>query len=85
MPVTIKKVNGFQVSTPGGVKAKNTTRKKAKAQGRLLRAIEHGFKPTGKPAKGNPGPLQRLAQKSNRKGSPAKGSNDNIFKEIRKM
>ena len=81
MPVTIKKVNGFQVSTPGGVKAKNTTRKKAKAQGRLLRAIEHGFKPI----KSSPGPLQRLAQKGTRKGSPEKGSNDNIFKEIRKM
>ena len=81
MPVTLKKVNGFQVSTPGGVKAKGTTEKKAKAQGRLLKAIERGFKPT----KGSPGPLQRLAQKGTRKGSPEEGSNDNIFKEIRKM
>lgn len=46
MPVTIKKVNGFRVSTPGGVKAKSTTKKKAKAQKRLLNAIDHGFKPT---------------------------------------
>ena len=45
-PVRIKKVNGFRVSTPGGVKAKNTTKKKALAQKRLLNAIEHGWKPT---------------------------------------
>ena len=48
MPVTIKKVDGFRVSTPGGVKAKKTTKKKAKSQKRLLNAIEHGFKPTDK-------------------------------------
>lgn len=46
MPVTIKKVNGFQVKTPGGVKAKSTTKKKAESQKRLLNAIDHGFKPT---------------------------------------
>ena len=51
MPVKIRKVNGFRVSTPGGVKAKRTTKKKAMAQARLLRGVEHGFKPTGKPAK----------------------------------
>ncbi len=51
MPVKIRKVDGFRVSTPGGVKAKRTTRKKAEAQKRLLNAVEHGFKPTGKPAK----------------------------------
>lgn len=44
MPVTTKKVNGFRVSTPGGVKAKSTTKKKAKAQKSLLKAIDHGFK-----------------------------------------
>lgn len=55
MPVTIKKVDGFQVSTPGGVKAKNTTKKKAESQARLLRGVEHGFKPTGKKAQ-NPHP-----------------------------
>jgi hypothetical protein len=38
------------VSTPGGVKAKATTQDKAIKQKRLLDAIEHGFKPTGKPA-----------------------------------
>ncbi len=51
MPVRIRRVNGFRVSTPGGVKAKRTTLKKAKAQKRLLLGVEHGFKPTGKPAK----------------------------------
>lgn len=48
MPVTIRKVNGFRVSTPGGVKAKHTTKKKAKAQARLLRGIEHGMVPRKK-------------------------------------
>ena len=51
MPVKVRKVNGYQVSTPGGVKAKKTTKKKAKRQANLLRAIEHGWKPTGKPAR----------------------------------
>jgi len=46
MPVRIKKVDGYRVSTPGGVKAKHTT--KAKKQERLLNAVEHGWKPTGK-------------------------------------
>lgn len=52
MPVKVKKVKGgYRVSTPGGVKAKKTTKKKAKAQKRLLNAVEHGWKPTGKPKK----------------------------------
>ncbi len=57
MPVTktvIKKGKNkgrVRVSTPGGVKAKATTPAKAKRQERLLNAVEHGFKPTGKPAK----------------------------------
>lgn len=62
MPVNIRKIDGFQVSTPGGVKAKSTTLRKAKSQSRLLRAIKHGFKPTGKPAQ-SPGPLQRIARR----------------------
>ena len=48
MPVKIKKVNGYRVSTPGGVKAKHTTKSKAKKQERLLNAVEHSWKPTGK-------------------------------------
>jgi len=47
MPVRIKKVKGgYRVSTPHGVKAKKTTEKKAKAQERLLNAIDHGFVPS---------------------------------------
>lgn len=49
MPVTIRKKKGgkYSVRTPGGVKAKKTTKKKAIAQKRLLDAIEHNpdFKP----------------------------------------
>jgi len=48
MPVKIKKIDGYRVSTPGGVKAKHTTKAKAKKQERLLNAVEHGWKPIGK-------------------------------------
>ncbi len=51
MPVKVTKIDGFRVSTPGGVKAKRTTKVKAERQATLLRAVEHGFKPTGKPAR----------------------------------
>ena len=51
MPYTIRRTNGYRVSSPHGVKAKHTTKKKAAAQVRLLRGVEHGFKPTGKPAR----------------------------------
>ena len=51
MPVKIKKVDGYQVSTPGGVKAKKTTKAKARRQANLLRGIEHGWHPTGAKAK----------------------------------
>lgn len=51
MPVKIKKIKGgrYRVSTPGGIKSKSTTKKKAMSQERLLNAVEHGWKPTGKP------------------------------------
>ena len=60
MPVKIEKSGGgYKVTTPGGTKAKHTTKKKAEAQKRLLNAIEHGWEPTGKPSKkkkrSNPG------------------------------
>lgn len=46
MPEKVTKVQGgYRVSTPGGVKAKHTTKAKAEAQARLLRGVEHGFKP----------------------------------------
>ena len=51
MPAKIKKVNGYQVSTPGGVKAKHTTKAKAQRQANLLRGVEHGWVPTGKKAR----------------------------------
>lgn len=44
-PVKIKKVDGYRVITPRGVKAKSTTKKKAEAQKRLLQGIEHGMRP----------------------------------------
>ncbi len=51
MPVTKTKLKSgkVRVSTPGGVKSKSTTLAKAKAQERLLNAIEHNpdFKPRG--------------------------------------
>lgn len=48
MPVKIQKNKGgsYRVSTPSGIKAKHTT--KAKAQKRLLDAVEHGFRPKKK-------------------------------------
>lgn len=53
MPVTLKKLkNGkVRVSTPNGVKSKGSTPGNAAAQKRLLNAVEHGWKPTGKPSK----------------------------------
>ncbi len=53
MPVKIKSVGKgkYRVSTPSGTKAKSTTKAKAERQKRLLNAIDHGWKPTGKPPK----------------------------------
>jgi len=51
MPVKITKTNGYKVSTPHGVKAKHTTKKKAEAQKRLLQGIEHGMVVRGSKAK----------------------------------
>ena len=50
MPVKTKKTKGgkYRVETPGGVKAKGTSKKKAEAQKRLLNAIDHGWKPSKK-------------------------------------
>jgi hypothetical protein len=47
MPVQVsKKDGGYQVKTPNMVHAKKTTKKKAEAQARLLRALDHGWKPS---------------------------------------
>lgn len=45
MPIKITKISAgkFRVSTPGGTKAKGTTKEKAEAQARLLRGVEHGM------------------------------------------
>jgi hypothetical protein len=53
MPVKIQSVGKgkYKVSTPSGTKAKHTTKAKAEKQMRLLNAIDHGFKPTARPAK----------------------------------
>ena len=48
MPYKLKKVDGYKVSSPHGVHAKNTTKAKAEAQMNLLRGVEHGWRPTGK-------------------------------------
>ena len=50
MPVRITSLGGgrYRVSTPGGTKAKSTTKEKAEAQARLLRGVDRGWKPTGK-------------------------------------
>lgn len=48
MPTTIRrnKSGRYSVRTPGGVKAKATTKKKALRQKRLLDALDRGFTPT---------------------------------------
>jgi len=54
MPVMITKKEGgkYSVKTPGGMKAKGTTKEKAMAQRRLLNAVEHSnWKPTNKKGK----------------------------------
>lgn len=53
MPVKISKAGKgkYAVSTPGGVKAKGTSKGKAQRQANLLRAVDHGWKPTGKKGK----------------------------------
>jgi hypothetical protein len=45
MPVTVKRLKSgkYRVSTPGGVKAKSTSMKKAKSQERILNMAEHGI------------------------------------------
>lgn len=53
MPYKVQQVmGGFEVvnTRTGRVHAKHTTRVKAERQVRLLNAVGHGFKPTGKPA-----------------------------------
>ena len=49
MPYKITKTDGkFRVTSPHGVRAKGTTKAKAKAQVRLMQGVEHGMKPRGR-------------------------------------
>jgi len=55
MPYATRKVKGGRVKVvnkaTGAVHAKATTPAKAQAQMNLLRGVEHGWEPTGKPTK----------------------------------
>jgi len=51
MPVRVRKVDGYRVTHGGKVSAKETTKIKAERQANLLRAVRHGWKPTGEPAR----------------------------------
>ncbi len=50
MPVTktVLPSGRVRVSTPGGVKAKSASKENAAKLERLLNAVDHGWKPTGK-------------------------------------
>lgn len=54
MPYAIRKRDSKQVvinTETGKVKGTHTTKAEAQRQVNLLRGVEHGWKPTGKPAK----------------------------------
>jgi len=74
-PVKVRKVDGYEVSTPSGVKAKSTTHQKAQAQASLIRGLEHGFKPTGKKkARTYKPPSAKHSTSHSRSSSKSKGS-----------
>jgi len=54
MPVKTTKLKSgkFRNTTPGGTKAKATTKANAKAQARLLIALDYGWTPPGRKARG---------------------------------
>jgi len=54
VPYQLRRVRGgYQVvnAATGQVHAEHTSRDKAQRQIRLLHAVEHGWRPTGKPAR----------------------------------
>lgn len=51
MPGQVAKVDGYQTTWGGKVTAKKTSKKRAQSQLNLLRGVEHGWKPTGAPAR----------------------------------
>lgn len=58
MPEKMTKTDGgYQVKGPHGVHMKHGTKENAQAQMNLLNAVEHGWKPTGKPAKHHSAPV----------------------------
>ena len=64
MPVKVTKAGRqFKVTHGGKTSAKGTTKAKAQAQANLLRGIEHGWVPTGNPARaaGAPKPRPKAA------------------------
>lgn len=76
MPVKITKLKGgkVRVSTPGGVKSKSTSLRKAMAQKRLLYAVEKtGWKPTGKkPSAQSKKAIRTMVMKQRAKKKPEK-------------
>ena len=75
MPYDIKPTDGkYSVVNreSGSVKSKGTTKAKAVRQERLLRAVEHGFKPTGQVAK-------RVDSKHNPHGHPGGIHRENTY------
>lgn len=48
MPYKMTKADGYRVTSPHGVKARHTTKRKGEAQMRLLRGVEHGMVPRRK-------------------------------------
>ena len=42
-----KRPGGYTTSSPHGVKGRGMTKENAESQMRLLRGVEHGWKPTG--------------------------------------
>ena len=70
MPVKVTKAGRqFKVTHGGKTSAKGTTKAKAQAQANLLRGIEHGWVPTGNPARaaGAPKPKGKPSARNRRK------------------
>lgn len=53
MPVKItkNKDGSYKVATPNSVHARHTSKRNAERQANLLRGLDNGWKPTGKPAR----------------------------------
>jgi len=69
MPGKISKVDGYRTTWGGRTTAKRTTKRKAQSQLNLLRGIEHGWRPTGKPARAKRKYARALKRKKKRKAA----------------